>query len=274
MRAGIAPVSTVTSANSGRLANTPAGMSAGSHLMTSFFQPRQPVQRALADLGHGFGQRQRLQLRAARKRPRSDGGHGIETDPRAFCRGAVHERLRADGRKRIVVRNGEIFDGLAALEHAVAQPDDRLLGNREVGMDARLCAGNTGSACGFRTDTIPFRGTRGRRVLRAPDAACQPQRVHIRLPFLHLLPGAAVAQVDIRQIIAALKDVFAQCRRGLAVQNDVLNVVIALERIGTNRLRASRADRGRPCFCSFQTRCRPMVFNPSGSSSASVTPMA
>ena len=40
--AGIAPVSTVTSANSGRLANTPAGMSAGSHLMTSFFSPVSP----------------------------------------------------------------------------------------------------------------------------------------------------------------------------------------------------------------------------------------
>ena len=102
-------------------------------------------------------------------------------------------------------------------------------------MDARLCAGILGQHAVFVLIRSLF-GGRGRRVLRAPDAACQPQRVHIRLPLLHLLPGAAVAQVDIRQIIAALKDVFAQRRRGLAVQNDVLNVVIALERIGTNRL--------------------------------------
>ena len=196
------------------------------------FQPGQPIQRALADLGQGFGQGQRLQLRAARERPRADGGHGIEQIH--VLQGAVHEGLRADGRKRIVVRDGEIFDGLAALEHAVAQPDDRLLGNREVGMDARLCAGILGQHAVFVLIRSLF-GGRGRRVLRAPDAAFQPQRIHIRLPFLHLLPGAAVAQVDIRQIIAARKDVFAQRRRGLAVQNDVLNVVIALERIGSDR---------------------------------------
>ena len=135
------------------------------------FQPGQPIQRALADLGQRFGQGQRLQLRAARERPRADGRHGIEQIH--VLQGAVHEGLRADGRKRIVVRNGEIFDGLAALEHAVAQPDDRLLGNREVGMDARLCAGILGQHAVLVLIRSLF-GGRGRRVLRAPDAAGNP----------------------------------------------------------------------------------------------------
>ena len=92
--AGIAPVSTSHRPIRAGWRIRPAGMSAGSHLMTSFFQPGQPIQRALPDLGQGFGQGQRLQLRAARERPRADGGHGIETDPRRFA-GALSMKASA-----------------------------------------------------------------------------------------------------------------------------------------------------------------------------------
>ena len=43
-------------------------------------------------------------------------------------------------------------------------------------------------------------------------------------------------QVDVKQIIAALEYILAQRRRGQAVENDVLDVEVALERAGADRL--------------------------------------
>ena len=105
-----------------------------------------------------------------------------------------------------------------------------------MGVNARPCAGVFGQHAVF----VPIRALLrrlGSRVLRAPHAAGKPQRVHIRLPLLHLLTSAVRVQVDVVQIIAAREDVLAQRGRGQAFQNDVLNVVVALEGAGANRLK-------------------------------------
>ena len=104
-----------------------------------------------------------------------------------------------------------------------------------MGVNARPCAGVFDQHAVFIPIRALFRRLRG-RVLRAPDAAGKPQRVHVRLPLLHLLTGAVGVQVDVKQIIAALEYILAQRRRGQAVENDVLDVEIALERAGADRL--------------------------------------
>ena len=96
-----------------------------------------------------------------------------------------------------------------SLEHAVAQPDDRLLRDGEVGVNARLRAGVLGQHEVFILIRAAF-GRLGGRVLGAPDAAGNAQRVHIRLPIEHLLFGAVRVQVDVVQIVAARKHAFAQ----------------------------------------------------------------
>ena len=104
-----------------------------------------------------------------------------------------------------------------------------------MGVNARPCAGVFGQHAVF----VPIRALLrrlGGRVLRAPDAAGKPQRVHVRLPLLHLLTGTVRVQVDVEQIIAARENVLAQRGRGQAFQNDVLDVVIALEGVRADRL--------------------------------------
>ena len=133
------------------------------------------------------------------------------------------------------MRDGEVLDGLAVLEHAVAQPDHRLLRDGKVGMNARLRAGVLGQHAVFIGIGALF-GRIGGWILSAPDAAGNPQRIHIGLPLLHLLTGAVRVQVDVVQIIAAREDVLAQRGRGRAFQNDVLDVVVALERVGADGL--------------------------------------
>ena len=123
----------------------------------------------------------------------------------------------------------EVFDSLTSLEHAVAQPDDRLLRDGEVGVNARLRAGVLGQHEVFILIRAAF-GRLGGRVLGTPDAAGNAQRVHIRLPIEHLLFGAVRVQVDVVQIVAARKHVLTQRGRGRAVHDDVLQQQIPLER--------------------------------------------
>ena len=133
------------------------------------------------------------------------------------------------------MRDGEVLDGLAVLEHAVAQPDHRLLRDGEVGMNARQRAGVLGQHAVFIGIGTLF-GRLGGGILSAPDAAGNPQRIHIGLPLLHLLTAAVGVQIDVVQIVAAREDVLAQRGRGRAFQNDVLDVVVALEGVGADGL--------------------------------------
>ena len=112
-------------AQSGQICKHACGDDCRIALNHQLFQPCQAVERAFADGGQRVGQGQGFQLRAARERPRADGGHGVEQIH--VPEGTVHEGLRADGGEFVVVGDGEVFDGLAALEHAVAQTDHRLL---------------------------------------------------------------------------------------------------------------------------------------------------
>ena len=201
------------------------------------FQSGQTAERIRADFGHGIRNRQLLQLCASGKRPCADGGDGVKQIH--ILEGAVHECFRADGGKFIVVRNGEVFDGLAVLEYAVAHADDRHFRHRKMRMDARPCAGVFGQHAVVVCIRALF-GRLSRRILRAPDAAVQPQLIDIRLPIQHLLSGAAVAQVDIRQIVAALKHIRAQRRRGHAVQNDIQDIVVFPECVRADRLQRRR----------------------------------
>ena len=215
-------------AQSGQICKHTCGDDRRVALDHQLFQPCQAVQRAFADGGQRVGQRQRFQLRAVCERPRTDGGHGVEQVN--LFQGAVHEGLRADGGELVVMSDGEVFDGLTVLEHAVAQADHRLLRDGEMGVNARLRAGVFGQHAVFVLIRALLRRLGG-RVLRTPDAAGKPQRLHIGLPLLHLLTAAVRVQVDVVQIIAACEDVLAQRGRGRACQNDVLDVVIALERV-------------------------------------------
>ena len=112
-------------AQSGQICKHACGDDRRIALNHQLFQSCQAVERAFADGGQRVGQGQGFQLRAARERPRADGGHGVEQIH--IPEGTVHEGLRADGGEFVVVGDGEVFDGLAALEHAVAQTDHRLL---------------------------------------------------------------------------------------------------------------------------------------------------
>ena len=218
----------------GHIGECACGNERGIALDHQLFEPGQAIQRTLADCGQRVGQRQRFQLCAVCERPRADGGHGVEQIH--FPEGAVHEGLCTDGGELVVVSDGEVFDGLAVLEHAVAQADYRFFRDGEMGVNARLRAGVFGQHAVFVLIRALLRRLGG-RVLRAPDAAGKPQRVHVRLPLLHLLTGAVGVQVDVVQIIAAREDVLAQHGRGRAFQNDILDVVIALERVRADRLK-------------------------------------